>query len=413
MTKATLELKPAAAEILRSEASVKVVFSGRRFGKTRLMLTAGIEECLINPGSKVFYLAPSRKQAKDIAWGDLKTMVPEAWLDRTYESSLSLHFRNGSKLILAGADYADGLRGQAANLILCDEFAYVSDLQEMWEGALLPMLGTTKGRVMFCSTPAGGGNFSSEIWDRAKNTPGWERWSFQSIEGGWIDETFVEEARATMDPLLFRQEFQASIESLLGAVYSDFNKQNIAPCYFDKRQNLLFGVDFNRTPFCGCIMQVQGDTLAILKEYVLIDSDTEQMAQAVRQDFPMFEIIACPDPTGRRLQTSSAMGLSDHAILKRRGFKVRAPKAPWSIRDKVAATRLMIKDANGLRRMKVDPSCKRVIRSLSNLEYKAGSSHPDPKSDHSHMADAVGYACVALAKGLLPWQIGQSGFRIA
>ena len=30
-------------------------------------------------------------------------------------------------------------------------------------------------------------------------------------------------------------------------------------------------------------MQVQGDTLAILKEYVLIDSDTEQMAQAVNR----------------------------------------------------------------------------------------------------------------------------------
>ena len=84
MPAATLQLKPAAAEILRSDAQVKVVFSGRRFGKTRLMLTAGIEECLSNPGSKVFYLAPSRKQAKDIAFGDLKTMVPESWLDRTY-----------------------------------------------------------------------------------------------------------------------------------------------------------------------------------------------------------------------------------------------------------------------------------------------------------------------------------------
>ena len=72
-------------------------------------------------------------------------MVPASWLERTYESQLALHFRNGSKLILAGADYADGLRSQAANLILCDEFAYVADLQEMWEGALLPMLGTTRG----------------------------------------------------------------------------------------------------------------------------------------------------------------------------------------------------------------------------------------------------------------------------
>jgi hypothetical protein len=31
-------------------------------------------------------------------------MVPASWLERTYESQLALHFRNGSKLILAGAD---------------------------------------------------------------------------------------------------------------------------------------------------------------------------------------------------------------------------------------------------------------------------------------------------------------------
>ena len=72
----------------------------------------------------------------------------------------------------------------------------------------------------------------------------------------------------------------------------------------------------------------------------------------------------------------------------------------------------MIKDANGRRRLQVDPKCKRIIRSLSNLEYKAGASVPDPKSDHSHMADAVGYACIALAKGLLPYIIGESGFRV-
>ena len=48
-----MELNPAAAEIHRSDAQIKVVFSGRRFSKTRLMLTAGIEECLKNPGASV------------------------------------------------------------------------------------------------------------------------------------------------------------------------------------------------------------------------------------------------------------------------------------------------------------------------------------------------------------------------
>ena len=413
MAVATLELKAAAAEIYRSPARVKVVFSGRRFGKTRLGLTWLIEKCLTEPGSKSFYLAPSRKQARDIAWNDLKSMVPQSWLTRIYESQLSLNFRNGSSLILAGADYADGLRGQSARAIVVDEHAYVSNLQEMWEGALLPMLGTTRGEVLFISTPAGGGNFASELWERARNTPDWARWSFKSTDGGWIDDTFVQEAKCSMDPILWRQEFEASIESLLGAVYPDFGKPNIAPTEFWNNERLVLGIDFNRTPFCACILQVQGDRLAVLKEYVLINSDTHEMARAVRKDFPYQEILCCPDPTGRRLQTSSAMGLSDHAILQKYSFRIKAPRAPWSIRDKVSATRLMIRDANGHRRLKVDPRCKRVIRSLSNLEYRAGASVPDPKSDHSHMSDALGYSCIALQKGLLPWSLGVTGFRIS
>ena len=163
MPVAQLELKPAAPEILRSDAQVKVIFSSRRFGKTQTLLTAGLEECLTNPGSKVFFLAPSRKQARDIAWSDLKTMIPETWLDRTYESTLGMHFRNGSKFILAGADYVDALHSQSAKLILCDEIANVKELQEMLEGALLPMIGTTKDNVIFASIPAGGGNFTSEL----------------------------------------------------------------------------------------------------------------------------------------------------------------------------------------------------------------------------------------------------------
>ena len=64
-----------------------------------------------------------------------------------------------------------------------------------------------------------------------------------------------------MDCVLWRQEFEASIESLLGAVYPDFGKANIGHVDFNPKEQLIFGLDFNCTPFCGCIMQVQDDTL--------------------------------------------------------------------------------------------------------------------------------------------------------
>lgn len=412
MTVVQLELKPAAAQVFRSTARVRVLFSGRRFGKTRLMLTEALQTALEKPSSQIFYLAPSRKMAKDIAWADLKEMVPPSWLDRSMESTLTLEFRNGSRITLAGADFADSLRGQKAHLLLLDEFSYVTDLKMMWEASLLPMLGTTDGRVLFCSTPAGGGNFSAELWERAKSTPGWERWSFKSTDGGWISEGFVEEAKATMDPSLFRQEFEASIESLLGAIYPDFSRTaNVLPQTYEPKEQLLLGCDFNRNPMCACIGQLQGERLAILREFVLIDSDTRQLAQEVRKAYPRQEIIAFPDPTGSRSQTSS-MGLSDHAILRQHGFKVRAPKAPWAIRDKYAAVRMFVRDAQSRRRLKIDPSATRLIRSLASLEYQPGKAVADPKSDHGHMTDALGYLCLGIAKGLLPWSIGTSTFKM-
>ena len=50
---------------------------------------------------------------------------------------------------------------------------------------------------------------------------------------------------------------------------------------------------------------------------------------------------------------------------------------------------------------------KRLIRSLRSLEFKPGMSVPDPSSDHGHMCDALGYAALALSKGLTPWKLGR------
>ena len=50
---------------------------------------------------------------------------------------------------------------------------------------------------------------------------------------------------------MWRQELEASIESLLGSVYPDINQSNISDVRFNPQEQLLFGVDFNRTPLCG------------------------------------------------------------------------------------------------------------------------------------------------------------------
>ena len=89
MAVATQQLKPAAAQIFREmqDLKVSVLFCGRRFGKTRLLLLTGLTRCLQEPCSVVFFIAPSRKQAKDIGWRVLKESVPPAWANRVMASA--------------------------------------------------------------------------------------------------------------------------------------------------------------------------------------------------------------------------------------------------------------------------------------------------------------------------------------
>ena len=71
---------------MRSKAKIKVVFSGRRFGKTRMGLTWLLTGALQTAGTRMWFLAPTRVMAKQIAWQDLKAMVPQSWCRKVMES---------------------------------------------------------------------------------------------------------------------------------------------------------------------------------------------------------------------------------------------------------------------------------------------------------------------------------------
>lgn len=411
MPRARLQLKPAAAEIFRSPAKNKVVLSGRRFGKTMLLLAMALEKALTTPGANIHYMAPSRKMARDIAWKTLKEQAPAAWTRSVMESQLLIEFNNGSVIRLGGMDYADSTRGQASNLLLLDEYCFASNLRDSFEGALLPMLATTDGDTIFASTPSGGGTFAQELWERAADTPGWQRWNFPSVAGGWITPEWVERQRKLMDPCLFRQEFFGTWEQLIGAVFPGFSNHNVC-AQLDTGGPIVIGMDFNVSPLTAVIAQVQGAHIAILDELILQDADTRMMCQAIRTRFPNREVIVAPDPTGARKQTSS-LGLSDHAILKKMGgFKVVSPSHPWKIRDKINSIRLLILSADGQRRLQIDPKCKQLIRALRAIEFEVGRASYDKRSPFGHAIDALGYLSLSMTKGLTPWSIGESSWRV-
>lgn len=400
-------LKPAAAAVYaaRNDTRHRMLLAGRRFGKSMLSMLELITEAVEQPGSRCHYLAPTLVMGRSILWEALQQQLPESWVRSTNQTRMELRLRNGSIIRIGALDHADALRGQSSSFLVLDEWCFGKDVRLAWGGALRPMLSTTKGRTLWISTPAGADPWCRDQYDLAGNHPSWRRWDFQSVQGGWIDSSEIEEARAEMDADLFRQEYCAQWVSFAGRVFPLFGDDNIGTVA-DRGGQLIAGLDFNVSPFV-CVVGQHGPDggLEILREVVLNDADTDQMAVKLRRLYPGRPIAIAPDPTGARRQTSS-MGLTDHAILRQHGLTVVAPKAPWRIADKITTARWFIRSSDGRRRLRIDPGCKQLISSLRGLEFADGKSIPDQASQHSHAADSLGYLCLALRHGLLPYQVG-------
>src|SRR3990167_9833534 len=94
---------PKQDEILSHPARFKVMVAGRRFGKTIVSL----EKCVLeasNPKSTIWYIAPTYRQSKLIAWKILSEWLHDPIFKRN-ETELSVQLPNGSTIALKGAMY--------------------------------------------------------------------------------------------------------------------------------------------------------------------------------------------------------------------------------------------------------------------------------------------------------------------
>jgi hypothetical protein len=384
----------------------KLLCSGRRFGKTYLCISRLVAWAIENPGSLNWYVTQNYKSAKQIAWRQLKLMVPPEVFVKKNESELSVELTNGSVIQLKGAENADALRGVSLSSLIVDEAAYVK--QDAWEMVLRPALSDQGGPAWFITTPAGL-NWFHDLWESAEEEPDWSTHSYTTIEGGNVPAEEIEAARRTLDERTFKQEYLASFETLTGRVYPDFDTDNIDESVEDLGGEILLGCDFNVGVMAGVLGSRVGDTLHIWDEVSLKQSNTDEMCMHLKNKFPGRQIVAYPDPTGSARKTSAA-GETDHGIIRKYGYKVISPRHPWAVKDKINSTNWLIRTAHGDCKMLVHPRCKNTIKALRNVTYKEGSEDYviDKTANIEHWTDGLGYLVLGAFNQVKPWQTGSS-----
>lgn len=196
-----------------------VVVCHRRFGKTVWAINHILRAALMceknNP--RLAYMAPTYRQAKNVAWDYIKEYAGKIPGVRFHETELRCDLPTGARISLLGAENPDSLRGIYLDGCVMDE---VADMPEnVFPEVLRPALSDRKGFCIFLGTPKGHNAFY-EKYEEAVANDGWLAAVYKASETGILDQEELDAAKVMMSSDQYAQEFECSWNANVpGAVY--------------------------------------------------------------------------------------------------------------------------------------------------------------------------------------------------
>ena len=149
---------------LRPMNTGKIVMAicGRRFGKTTVAVNEVIDHAVEVPGSRIWYIAHTEKQAYRIAWVEMLNWrldkrgnrkmpyLPEGLIEKKREDQHVVLLKNGSRIEFLGTVKELPMLGAGLNFVVFDEFPGIP--WSVWFDIVRPMLIDYRGNALFIGT---------------------------------------------------------------------------------------------------------------------------------------------------------------------------------------------------------------------------------------------------------------------
>ena len=404
-------LKDHPVQLARMEAVARgvrfpLVPAGRRSGKTERFKRFVVKQANRVPGP-YFAAAPTHDQAKKIFWDDLKAFtLSSVHPKRPSESDRIIYMPNGSELHVIGLDKPQRIEGIPWKGGGIDEFADVKS--EAWEANILPALNTVnpldplyRAWCWLLGVPDGLNHYY-DLCSRAETgvDPSFEVFHWKSAE--ILPADVIAAMKRAMSAKQFRQEFEASFETVAGRIYEDYSKANHTTARIEPHEQLLWMHDQNYTPLSSAIGVKRGENLLLLDEIVLTSAVSKQSAVEFVEKFRDHRnrhVLIYGDPAGRAGEKHGhASDYTDiEGVLKEAKWQYtrRVKTAAPAIKDRQNAVRAKICTADGTRSLFVNPvTAPWSDKGLATVQLQEGSTfQEDQKNKYQHITTAIGY-CV-------------------
>ena len=224
-------------QILNADKRFVVVMCGRRFGKSELSQILIIKEAL--KGGQVAYITPTYKLAQ-VFFERLTKVLPF----KNNIQKLKIYCPNEGSIEFFTGERLDNLRGRKFHLVIIDEAAFISDLEDGWNNSIRPTLTDFEGRAVFLSTPRGKNFFYSLFMKQGEND--WQSFKFSTYDNPHINPREIDEARIQLPEVVFNQEYLADpAENSANPFGNAFIKRCIKP--ISAQPIVCYGIDLAKS----------------------------------------------------------------------------------------------------------------------------------------------------------------------
>ena len=415
-----MELTQKQKEAIRSKARYKVLNWGRRSGKTTEFAYEALGTALTVPDAKISYYAQTYGDARDIAWDIFLKVFGEA-VEKKNESLLEIIVNNlhggTSKVTLRGWEsvvIANKGRGTENDLLLLDEVAFCRGFAKYWDTVLDPTLLTSKGRVVFASTPNGFNDFY-DISNRAQaNKSGdWFYSHATSYDNPANDFKWLDDKKNEILEDKFSQEYLADFRKQSGLVYKDFDRfMHIKPDF-----ELNYGWRFYRTMDFGAVNPTvclwialdNSDTIYVYDEYFNTAQTAQFHANIIQgktsPEYPISETYG--DPSAKQ----EMLDYANYGVNITPALRVFTGADHDWVNSGIEQVRqaLKINAQTGRPRLYVHSKCVNLIREFESYHWaeiaNTGQLKDQPEKVDDHCMDALRYFVVSYEKPQISYEM--------
>lgn len=399
MSESRVGLLPAQLELMQAPEPLLCYFGGRGTGKSRFGADWITTRAWQFPLALHLATANTYDQLNGVVVAEIGRALKRLAIPyRYFKAERTFVLSNGGKIMCRSLENYDALRGLELGSWWGDEVrdAPIEALTEVLPGCLRSKHVDVPKRL-WTTTPRG----KDLVWEIHVERPllGVHRAVFsRTKDNAFLPRDFEAIVRSQCDEKTAQQELECKFINLAGAqAYYPFDRAvHVRECEYNQAAPLYLDWDFNIGHLLLLLGHAYPDRLEWCDEIELRDASVYDACDAFLARYGKHEgdVVYGGDPAGK--QRTAQTGKSYYALIHEKLYPVFGSRLKEQVGatnppqvDGVNAVNYMLRNANGIVRLFIDPKCKSLARDFDRVLWNEKGELD--KSDHSltHASDAI------------------------